>query len=232
MNPGMIRSTLSAVLCVAGLATADASAQVNVTEWLYQGRMTTSSASTDGGEYVEITNTGTTPVDFTGWSFDDANPVAGTIDLSGFGVVQPGESVIISDGLVDVAAFRDNWNLAPTVKVISSGAVGFGRGDEYNLFNSFGTLVEKFAYSDETYPGTVRARAAVGDNGSGNIPLSELGSLTATTGMPKSFIGDSFGSYASDLGEIGNPGLYVVPEPATLGAAVAGLAMLVRRSRR
>ena len=40
---------------------------VVITEWMYQGA---------NGEFVEFTNTGTTPVDLAGWSFDASHPLA------------------------------------------------------------------------------------------------------------------------------------------------------------
>ena len=50
-----------------------ASAQVYITEWMYNGNGAT-------GEYIEFTNLGATAVDFSGWSFDDDSRNAGTVE--------------------------------------------------------------------------------------------------------------------------------------------------------
>lgn len=52
-----------------------------ISEWMYSG--------TDG-EYIEFTNNGSESVDMTGWSYDDDSQTPGTVDLSAFGVVEPG----------------------------------------------------------------------------------------------------------------------------------------------
>lgn len=60
---------------------------IQITEYSYQSA---------NGEFVEFTNTGNSAVNMTGWSFDDNSRIAGSFSLSGFGVVKPGESVIIN----------------------------------------------------------------------------------------------------------------------------------------
>jgi hypothetical protein len=90
-----------AVRCDAGGEEPGEPGQIRITEWMYDGA---------GGEWVELTNVGGAPVDLTGWSYDDDSATVGVFSLSGFGVVQPGESVVFTEATV--AAFRSAWGSA------------------------------------------------------------------------------------------------------------------------
>lgn len=211
---------LCAAALAAVLATTSAQAQVQITEWMYNGNGAT-------GEYVEFTNLSSAPVDFTGWSFDDDSRAAGTISLSAIGVLVPGASALITEG-ADVD-FRAAWGLGASVPLVGSNTTNLGRADEINLFDASGALVDRLAYGDVAFPGTVRAQ-----NFSANpLTLAELVPATVTTGWVLASVGDGFGSYASTLGDIGNPGVFApVPEPGTLALLLAGTAVVGGVARR
>ena len=97
----MIRSIGLFALAAFALAAQPASAALRVTEWMYNGTP---------GEYFELTNLGAAPVDTTGWSYSDEDNAPGTEDLSGLGVVAPGQSVIVTEATS--AAFASAWNLS------------------------------------------------------------------------------------------------------------------------
>lgn len=206
----MVKATVAllVVLSVSGAAFAN----IAITEWAY--------SATDG-EFVEFTNIGTTAIDMTGWSFDDDSEIAGTLDLSAFGVVQPGESVVITENVE--ATFRAAWALPASVKVIGEYTNNLGRNDEINLYNAASLLVDRLTYGDDSFAGSIRTQGASGN------PLSPAVLVTNDVyGWTLSTIGDSYGSYASTSGDIGNPGTYAVPEPAAV--LLFGLAgMLIRR---
>ncbi len=177
-----------------GLWTAAASAQVEITEFMYTGA---------NGEYVELTNHGATPVDFTGWSFSDSIQTPGSFDLSAFGMVAPGESVIITDDPSD-AAFRTAWGLSGTVKVIGGSTQGLNRDDEINIYDSTGGLVARLTYGDTAFPGTVRAQNR------GAWPCAEaLGADTINNLWNLSTVADAQLSFTSTGGDIGSPGSYI-----------------------
>ncbi|MEZ5626742.1 MAG: lamin tail domain-containing protein [Rhodocyclaceae bacterium] len=212
-------------LCGFGVAmmmsgSAFSAADIQITEWMYSG---------NGGEFVEFTNMGDMAMDLTGWSFDDDSRQAGVFDLSGFGLVAVGESVIITESAA--ADFRADWSLAANVKVLGGYTNNIGRGDEINLFNAGGSLIDRLTYGDQVFPGTVRTQ-----NASGN-PLSaaDLAGTTVTANWALASVGDGFGSYAAASGDIGNPGFYVaapVPEPETYAMMLAGLALVGGIARR
>lgn len=204
----------SAILAATVIAAGSASAQIQITEWAY---------SVEGGEYVEFTNVGGVAIDMTGWSYDDSNPVAGTLDLSAIGLVQPGESVVITEATE--SAFRINWNLAASVKVIGEYTNNLGRGDQINLFDAGATLVDVLTYGDQDFVGSIRTQDVSGNP----ISAAALGADDVYQ-WQLSFVGDSYGSYTALTGEIGNPGSFNIPAPAS--AALMGLAGLVAGRRK
>lgn len=207
-----------ATVCLLAFAAVPASAAISITEWAYQG---------GGGEFVEFTNLGGTAVDMTGWSFDDNSGAAGSFSLSGFGIVAPGESVVVTD-LTD-AAFRTEWSLPAAVKVIGGNTQNLGRADEINLYDSSNVRVDWLAYDDQTL-GSPRT-----NNASANpLTLAAVGAHDSTL-WTLSVAGDSYSSTTSVGGGIGNPGRFtLVPEPASaamLASALLGFGVVRRRVR-
>lgn len=201
--------TLLLIASVAGVATANA--QIRITEFAHN--MGTSL------EFIELTNVGNAAVDMTGWSFDDSSQTPGSEDLSVFGMVAAGESVIIAEN-TDADAFRTAWGLASSVKVFDGLTNNLGGGDEINIYDAATNLVDRL-----TYTGSVTGFSR-------NAPLAELG-LNNNANWVQSATGDTFNSYADAFGNIGNPGQYApVPEPATITVlAVAALAAARKRRK-
>ncbi len=170
---------------------------MRITEWMYSGT---------NEEFVEFTNWSDSAVDMSGYSFDDANQLPGAFDLSAFGVVEPYESVILTEGIAD--SFRVAWGLDASVKIIGELGVlegnNLGRNDEINLYDATSTLVDRLTYGDEDFPETIRTRDA-----SGQACCQTLGQNDVTAWV-LSVDGDSFGSWTSTGGDVGTPGAYDV----------------------
>jgi len=169
---------------------------MRITEFMYSG---------NGGEFIEFTNMSDAAVDMAGWSFDDDHAVPGAFDLSAFGTVQPGESVVITE--TDAETFRTDWNLAASVKIIGNLGVdglgnNLGRNDKIALFNADDDLADELDYGDQTYAGTIRTQ-----NASGQAPCTALGT-NAIADWVLSAVGDDYGSFAATSGDIGTPGSY------------------------
>lgn len=200
------------MLCLASQALA----QVRITEWMYN----------ETPEFVEFTNFGPGPVNFTGWSFDDDSRLPGVFSLSGFGIVGVGESVVITEG--NANDFRVDWGLVSSVKVLGGYTNNLGRNDEINLFDNNGDLVDRLSYGDQAgfFPGSIRTVDVSGN------PLTDA-ALGANDVYQWVFSesGDRFGSYFSLGGQFGNPGFYpTIPEPSTLVlVALSGIGLWMRR---
>ena len=195
-----------------------ASGGVVISEWMYGGT---------NGEFVEFTNIGPDPVDMTDWSYSDTD--AAPFDLlfgSTFGVVQPGESVILTEA--EPSAFRAAWGLDASVKIFGPNTnSNLGRNDMINLYDAAGITVDFLLYGDQTYPGSVRTQGA-----SCNIPATDYDYTTVRTksdGWLLAWVGDEYGSWASSGGDVGTPGRF--PEPAT-AVLLSTIGFLMLRGRR
>lgn len=211
---------LIALLIAAGLAPQLAHAEVRITEWMYSG---------GSGEFIEFTNLGGSAIDFTGWSYDDDSRLPGAFDLSGFGLVGAGESVVITE--IDADTFRLDWNLGASVKVLGGYTNNIGRADELNLFDASGSLVDRLTYGDNSAAGGPRTQGASGRASS----ETALGANDATQWVLSS-VGDAEGSYVSLSGAVASPGVTAfaaaVPEPETYALLLAGLGLIGFAARR
>jgi hypothetical protein len=210
-------SLLAAAAALAIGQSAQAATGVKISEWMY-----------NGDEFIELTNFGPAAVDFTNWSFDDDSRTPGVFNLTGFGQVNPGQSVIVSEAAADV--FRANWNLPASVKVLGGNAANLGRNDEINIFDGAGALIDRLTFGDQNFPGTIRTQNISGRP----ITLAALGANDVAQ-WTLSSVGDGAGSYLSVTGGfVANPGIAPVPEPTTYALLLGGLGLLagvVRRAR-
>lgn len=202
---------LLAALFVTILAGSHAHASIAITEWMYAG---------NNDEFIELTNVSSTAVDLTGWFYDDNNRGDTQISLSSLGIVAPGESVILAES--SESKFREAWGVASTVKILAKYPNNLGRNDEINIYNAQNTLVDRLTYGDQDIPGSIRTQAV-----SGNIPVAALGQNDVMQAV-LSAANDSYGSWTSAGGDIGNPGVYI-PEPASLALLTLGAALLRRK---
>jgi hypothetical protein len=169
--------------------TPEANSQMRITEYMYSGA---------GGEFVEFTNVGNTPIDMTGWSEDDITRNLGVHNLSAFGLVQPGESVILTE--TAASTFRSAWSLCPAIKIIGGYTNdNLGRADEINLYDASNALVDRLTYDDQTLggPRTQNKSAWVSAAGLG---ANQPGQWTLSA------VADAEGSFASSGSDIGSPG--------------------------
>jgi len=199
------------------LQAAAAKAELLITEWQY-----------NGSEYIEFTNMSAAPLDTAGWSFDDDSRTPNTVDLSAFGIVQPGESVILAEA--EASEFRLEWSLPLSVKVIGGNTTNFGRDDEINVYDAADNLADRLNYGDNAADtnGSIRTQSISGNP----VSPAVLGTNNVFEWV-LSANGDRFGSYTSLNGFVGNPGVYVdrVPEPASLLLllSASGAAICVRK---
>jgi len=132
----MNRFVLITALLTSGLITWSSSAQVIISEIMYNP------ASTEGGfgadappvqtEWLEIYNAGEEPVDVSGWYLQDED--GKTAGLPADTVLQPGEAAVLIPGEQTVGDFRAAWGRGD-YKVIRLDGWGIGDGTLDNLAN-------------------------------------------------------------------------------------------------
>lgn len=167
-------------------------AQIRITEFMYSGT---------NGEFIEFTNVGTTAINMTGWSQDDSNRNPGVHNLSAFGVVQPGESVILTE--TAIATFRSAWGLCAGVKIVGGYSNdNLGRSDEINLYDASNTLIDRLTFNDQ---GTGNVKGPRTDAKSAWVPAAALGTNNASL-WTLSTVGGTEAGFTSTGGDIGSPG--------------------------
>ncbi|MDZ4821698.1 MAG: lamin tail domain-containing protein [Planctomycetota bacterium] len=217
---------LAAIVAVA-FSAVEAKAAMHITEWMYSG---------SPGEYIEFTNTGATPVDMTGWSYDDDSQIPGTFSLSGFGIVAPSESVVITE--TSAATFRTAWGLPLSTKILGGYSSNIGNGDEINLYDGSNALADQLTYGSIprtlNRSGVPTTLAALGAN---DVSLWDFAD-TVPGGGPYnlSAVQAPNGWVSNTSGVTGNPGYFQpVPEPTSIAlaaiGAMGGVAMMIRRRK-
>jgi hypothetical protein len=187
-----------------------------------------------GADWFELTNTGTTAVDITGWRVDDSSAAFGaSLALRGITSIGAGQSVVFiesnASGTNDatrLSGFVNAWfnGAAPASFAMGFyGGSGIGLstgGDAVNIYNAAGALQAgvSFGTSDDSAPFQSFDNAA-GQNG---VAISQLSALGAN-GARVSFDGI----------EIGSPGaVAAVPEPETYAMLLAGIGVIATFVRR
>ena len=231
MNSDKLKQLVIAA-AVAVSASASAKAQIFITEvapWA-----STASNAAYASDWFELTNTGASAVDITGWKMDDdfgttPSPVA----LFGITSIAAGKSVVFiditsSDLATKSTGFINAWfgGTAPAgfeIGGYGGSGVGLGTsGDAVNLFDGSGTLMAKvtFGTADAVSPFQTFDNTAALDN----VTISTL----STVGVNGAFT-------ATDGIEVGSPGVTAVPEPseyaAAFGVLALGAAVWIRRQR-
>lgn len=172
-------------------------------------------------DWFELTNTGSTAVDITGWRVDDSsNSLAASLALRGVTSLAPGRSVVFIEGTTAgttdatlTASFTSAWfntNVPATFVIGTYGGAGIGLGtggDAVNIYDAGGVAVANIVFGASTAGVTF-------DNGAGlnNTTISTL-SQAGVRGAFTSAVGN----------EVGSPG--AVPEPGT--GALLGVGALV-----
>jgi uncharacterized protein YjiK len=185
-------------------------------------------------DWFEITNTGTTPVDLTGWKVDDSsNAFANGAGLAGVETLAPGRSAVFVNGdAADAAAFKASWfgtDVPSGLQVGTYTGNGIGlstNGDAVHLFTRLGDRVTGVAFGAATARVSFDNAAGVGSS----TPPAPTISTLSTAGKDGAFVaggetgspgvapvrpivsevapwGSKDGAYEADWFEVTNPGL-------------------------
>jgi hypothetical protein len=222
------RSNLLLALAVTAgaMAATDASAAIIISEVDAAG-----SAAAYGADWFELTNTGSSAVDITGWKMDDnSNLFANAVALRGVTSIAAGQSVVFIEGTatgttdasID-SSFKTAWfgsNVPTGLTVGNYGGSGVGlsqTSDAVNIFNATGTLITRVDFNASTLAGGTFDNAA----GLNNVTLTQL----SVAGVNGAFL-------AANAAETGSPGVAPVPLPAAAWLLLSGLGALAPAARR
>jgi len=208
----ILRGTAAALLLALPFAASAAVAITEVAPW-------SSGNSPVGADWFELTNTGSTAVDISGWKMDDDSAsFANAVALSGITSIAAGQSVVFVEGSATTAnTFKNVWFGS---NVPAGFAIGYYTGsgiglstnsDAVTIFNTAGIIQAKvtFGASDSTSPYQTFDNAA----GLNNVALSTL----SVVGINGAFIAGAIAA---------------VPEPQGLAMMLAGLGVVGAIARR
>ncbi len=182
-------------------------------------------------DWFELTNTGTTAVDITGWKIDDNSHLfSSAVALRGITSIAAGKSAIFientlltsTDAAIN-AGFASAWfgtNLPYDLQIGNYGGSGVGLstgGDEVNIYNAAGTLITGIGFGTSTSGRTF-------DNGAGltgsALPVPIVATLS-TAGVNGGTLGAVL---AGGITETGSPGRIKNNAIATItGASVTSV---------
>ena len=166
---------------------------------------------TYNNDWFELTNTGTSAVNITGWTMDDnSNSFANSVALREVTSIAAGQSVVFVEGNTsgsndatvqgkfETSWFGTNVPSGFTIGGYGGSGVSLGStGDSVNIFDSTGTLVTRVDFGAAT--------AGVSFDNSAGLNNTTISTLSAV---------GTDGAFTAPSGEVGSPG--VVPEPSTL----------------
>ncbi len=182
--------------------------------------------SSYGSDWWELTNTGATTIDLTGWKFDDSGPTLATaVALNGVGTLAPGQSAVFleaapAEATAKTDAFKAAWfgGTAPAgfkIGTYSGSGVGLSTGgDQVNVFDGTGTRVTGVAFGASTSGRTFDNAAGTGGVTTPPPTISTL-STAGTNGARTVTSTTGTGS------ETGSPGTDPVPTPLAITEVAA-----------
>ncbi|MBU2871221.1 lamin tail domain-containing protein [Colwellia sp. E2M01] len=139
-------------------------------------------SKSNGGDFFEIYNFGSTAVDVSGWTYDDnsATIVDGT-SFSADTIIAAGARLVVNVG-EDTDAFKALWNIADATNyVLLANGSGLGKGDAVVLFDAEGQFVTGLNYGTEAIDVDVTPAVQLtpAKNTAGSIPTESAHPGTA-----------------------------------------------------
>jgi hypothetical protein len=228
------KSVLSA--CVVLCAAAFSRAGIVITEVDPSGSSATS--NTYNADWFELTNTGISTVDMTGWKMDDnSHTFTLAVPLRGVTSIAAGQTVVFIEGLADGSTdttidnnFKSFWfgnNVPAGLTIGNYGGSGVGlsqSADEVNIYDAGGNQIVGVGFGASTLGVTFDNTAGIGSS----TQPDPLISTTSMVGVNGAFA--SANAAAGQPNEIGSPGVTgITPEPGAGLLLGLGAALLPRR---
>jgi uncharacterized protein YjiK len=176
-------------------------------------------------DWFEVTNTGSSAVDITGWKMDDnSHSFANAVALNGVTSIAPGEAVIFIETTDTTlpATFRSLWfgsnpQRVPQIGIYEGSGVGLSSSaDEVTLWDGAGNLVAGVGFGASPTGPFATFDNHAGVNGT-SIPLPVISTLSAA-GTNGAFVAPGDANEVGSPG-IGNVGKLIITEVAPWGSS-------------
>jgi len=230
----MKKAVLAAALALACAATTRAGIVITEVDPTGSSAVSGTGGTSNGytADWFELTNTGASAVDITGWKMDDnSHAFANAVGLRGVTSIAAGQSVVFVEGLADgstdatiQANFKTAWfgaNVPANFTIGGYGGTSVGlsaTADEVNIYDSLGNRVTGVGFPASTLGVSFDNSAGVGGT-TDPLPLISTTSVAGTNG-----------AFTAPTGEVGSPGVAATPEPGTLALLGLGsIGVLIRR---
>ncbi len=171
------------------------------------------------GDWFEIVNMGTSPLDMTGYLWDDNNRLSNPTGVTQFPnnfIIQPQEAVLVIEedhfGVDIPQGFRESWAIPAHVRILARDQMlgqdlfsGLSsNGDEVNIYNGSQQLVAAVAFPSAVPTGGFTFEWDTAGTSLGVSVLGENGAYRATY--------DGSESQPPVAGaDVGSPGIYIGP---------------------
>lgn len=173
------------------------------------------SNATTGGDFWELTNVGSAPVNVGGYKWDDDSQNAAdaeAVTIPTGTLILPGEALLFTNAAT-VTDFRNAWGALPGVQIVVGGP-GLGQNDGVTLFDVAGTKLFFFSYGASGFTrsnGSASIGGHAGASAGGAATQSAVIDPTFGSGSGRRYTAatvGSFGAYVSTAGgsNIGSPG--------------------------
>jgi endonuclease/exonuclease/phosphatase family metal-dependent hydrolase len=172
-----------------------------------------SGGTSDGGEWIEIVNTGAASTDLTGWLFDDEDATNWGAIPSGTVLSSGQVAVFFDSSFTDAATFRSAWSVPASALVVgvSWGSLGNSPapGNEVlQLLDNHGVSMDLVNYDDASpWPTQIEGRSiyltnlSADNNAGANWARSVSGTAKAVSASGPTF----------STSDVGSPGRFFLP---------------------
>lgn len=122
-------------------------------------------SNADGGDFFELFNYGTTPVDLSGWGWTDSSGALPSAFPAGTSLAAGARLVVLNETTPE--AFRTAWGLQASTAVILVAGQGLGKGDAVLVYDANGYLAAAMNYGSKALTATDGSTVAPAKNPSG-----------------------------------------------------------------
>ncbi len=128
-------------------------------------------SNADGGDFFELYNYGTTPVDLTNWGWTDSSGAVPSSFPAGTSLAAGARLVVLNETTPE--AFRTAWGLDAGTAVILVAGQGLGKGDAVLVYDNNGYVAAAMNYGIANVQATDGSTVAPAKNSNGTLAVAD-----------------------------------------------------------